>query len=67
MTAAEAARLLADGTVGGGMIPKVKTCLDAVAGGVAAAAPVVAAPSTGYAASYRLAISSVRTFSRVAK
>ena len=34
MTAREARARMADGTISGGMIPKVKTCLDAVAGGV---------------------------------
>ncbi len=37
LTAAEARRLIADGTISGGMIPKVETCLDAVEGGVDAA------------------------------
>jgi len=37
LTAAEARRLIADGTISGGMIPKVETCLDAVDGGVEAA------------------------------
>ena len=37
LTAAEARRLIADGTISGGMIPKVETCLAAVEGGVAAA------------------------------
>jgi acetylglutamate kinase len=37
ITAEETQRLIADGTISGGMIPKVETCLDAVAGGVAAA------------------------------
>ena len=37
MTAAEARALIADGTISGGMIPKVETCLAAVAGGVEAA------------------------------
>jgi len=35
--AAEVRRLIADGTISGGMIPKVETCLDAVAGGAEAA------------------------------
>jgi acetylglutamate kinase len=35
--AAEARRLIADGTISGGMIPKIETCLDAVLGGVDAA------------------------------
>jgi acetylglutamate kinase len=33
----EAQALIADGTISGGMIPKVETCNDAVAGGVEAA------------------------------
>ncbi|HEV8032768.1 MAG TPA: acetylglutamate kinase [Stellaceae bacterium] len=37
LTAAEARRLIADGTISGGMIPKVETCLSAVEGGVEAA------------------------------
>lgn len=37
LTAAETRRLVADGTISGGMIPKVETCLDAVAGGAEAA------------------------------
>jgi len=37
ITAAEARRLIADGTISGGMIPKVETCLEAVDGGVEAA------------------------------
>jgi acetylglutamate kinase len=37
MTAAQVRALIADGTVSGGMIPKVETCLDAVDGGVEAA------------------------------
>ncbi|HTV89127.1 MAG TPA: acetylglutamate kinase [Stellaceae bacterium] len=37
LTAAAARRLIADGTISGGMIPKVETCLDAVEGGVEAA------------------------------
>ena len=37
MTASQARALIADGTISGGMIPKVETCLDAVAGGVEAA------------------------------
>jgi acetylglutamate kinase len=37
LTAAEARRLIADGTISGGMIPKVETCLAAVEGGVEAA------------------------------
>ena len=37
LSAAEARRLVADGTISGGMIPKVETCLDAVDGGVEAA------------------------------
>ncbi|HXQ49697.1 MAG TPA: acetylglutamate kinase [Stellaceae bacterium] len=38
LTIDEAERLLGDGTIGGGMIPKVATCLEAVIGGVEAAA-----------------------------
>lgn len=34
MTAGEARQLIADGTIGGGMIPKIETCLDAVEKGV---------------------------------
>ncbi|HTZ34864.1 MAG TPA: acetylglutamate kinase [Stellaceae bacterium] len=37
LSAADARRLVADGTISGGMIPKVETCLDAVAGGAEAA------------------------------
>ena len=37
LTAAEARRLIAEGTISGGMIPKVETCLAAVDGGVEAA------------------------------
>ncbi|HWD57812.1 MAG TPA: acetylglutamate kinase [Stellaceae bacterium] len=37
LSAAEARRLIADGTISGGMIPKVETCLDAVEHGVEAA------------------------------
>jgi acetylglutamate kinase len=37
LSAAEARRLIADGTISGGMIPKVETCLDAVEQGVEAA------------------------------
>jgi acetylglutamate kinase len=37
LTAAAARRLIADGTISGGMIPKVETCLEAVEGGVEAA------------------------------
>ena len=37
LTAAEARRLISEGTVSGGMIPKVETCLAAVDGGVEAA------------------------------
>jgi acetylglutamate kinase len=33
LTAAQARRLIADGTISGGMIPKVETCLDAIDGG----------------------------------
>jgi acetylglutamate kinase len=37
LTAKESLVLMGDGTISGGMIPKVETCLDAVRGGVAAA------------------------------
>lgn len=37
LTAPEVQALIADGTISGGMIPKVETCLDAVAKGVEAA------------------------------
>ena len=37
LSAADARRLIADGTISGGMIPKVETCLGAVEGGVDAA------------------------------
>ena len=37
LSAAQARRLIADGTISGGMIPKVETCLAAVDGGVEAA------------------------------
>ena len=37
LTAAEVRRLIGDGTISGGMIPKVETCLAAVEGGVEAA------------------------------
>ncbi|MBF0305155.1 MAG: acetylglutamate kinase [Alphaproteobacteria bacterium] len=37
MTASEARALIRDGTISGGMIPKVETCLDAVDNGVEAA------------------------------
>ena len=37
LSAVGARRLIADGTISGGMIPKVETCLDAVAGGTEAA------------------------------
>jgi acetylglutamate kinase len=37
MSAAQARELIADGTISGGMIPKVETCLEAVDGGVEAA------------------------------
>ena len=37
LSAGEARRLIADGTISGGMIPKVETCLAAVEGGVEAA------------------------------
>jgi acetylglutamate kinase len=37
ITAGSARRMIADGVISGGMIPKVETCLDAVDGGVEAA------------------------------
>lgn len=37
LSASEARRLIADDTISGGMIPKVETCLEAVAGGAEAA------------------------------
>jgi len=37
LSSEEALGLIADGTIQGGMIPKIETCLDAVAGGVEAA------------------------------
>jgi acetylglutamate kinase len=37
LSAAEARALIADGTVGGGMIPKLETCLQALDDGVGAA------------------------------
>ena len=37
LTIADVARLIEDGTISGGMIPKVETCVDAVEGGVEAA------------------------------
>ena len=37
VTASQARTLIADGTISGGMIPKVETCLEAVDGGVEAA------------------------------
>jgi acetylglutamate kinase len=37
ITASQARTLIADGTISGGMIPKVETCLEAVDGGVEAA------------------------------
>jgi len=37
LSVADARRLIADGTISGGMIPKVETCLEAVEGGVEAA------------------------------
>ncbi|HVB16584.1 MAG TPA: acetylglutamate kinase [Stellaceae bacterium] len=37
LSAGEARRLIADGTISGGMIPKVETCLAAIEGGVEAA------------------------------
>ena len=38
LTVSEARRLIADGTVSGGMIPKIETAIDAVENGVRAAA-----------------------------
>jgi len=40
LTTDEARRLIEDGTVSGGMIPKIETCLDAIAAGVEAAVVV---------------------------
>ena len=37
LTVARVRELIADGTISGGMIPKIETCLDAVEGGVEAA------------------------------
>ena len=37
LSLAEARRLIADGTIAGGMIPKIETCADAIAAGVEAA------------------------------
>jgi acetylglutamate kinase len=37
LTVAKARELIADGTISGGMIPKIDTCLDAIRGGVEAA------------------------------
>ena len=37
LTASQARRLIADGTISGGMIPKIETCLEAVDQGVDAA------------------------------
>ena len=37
LTPEDARRLIEDGTIAGGMIPKIETCLDALAGGVEAA------------------------------
>jgi acetylglutamate kinase len=34
LTVADARALIADGTISGGMIPKVETCIDALSGGV---------------------------------
>jgi acetylglutamate kinase len=34
MTASQVRRYIADGTISGGMIPKIETCLEAVSGGV---------------------------------
>ena len=33
ITVSEALALIADGTISGGMIPKIETCIDAVKGG----------------------------------
>ncbi len=41
LTAVEARRLIADGTISGGMIPKVETCLDAIEGESAADGAVI--------------------------
>ncbi len=37
LTVESARELIADGTISGGMIPKIETCLDAIKGGVEAA------------------------------
>jgi acetylglutamate kinase len=37
LTVAEAEAMIAAGTISGGMIPKIETCIDAVEGGVEAA------------------------------
>ena len=37
LTVSQVARLMTDGTITGGMIPKLETCLDALKGGVEAA------------------------------
>jgi acetylglutamate kinase len=37
LTVEKARELIADGTISGGMIPKIETCLDAISGGVEAA------------------------------
>jgi acetylglutamate kinase len=37
LTASQARKLIADGTISGGMIPKIETCLEAVDQGVDAA------------------------------
>jgi len=41
LTAVDARRLIADGTISGGMIPKVETCLDAIEGEMAADGAVI--------------------------
>lgn len=41
LTAGDARRLIADGTISGGMIPKVETCLDAIEGESAADGAVI--------------------------
>ena len=37
LSVAKARELIADGTISGGMIPKIETCLEAIRGGVEAA------------------------------
>jgi acetylglutamate kinase len=41
LSRSEAEKLIRNGTISGGMIPKVRTCLDAVAGGVEGAVILV--------------------------